>query len=708
MFLLEERGINEDVIIENMRGFQSEPESILGEIRKRAEMYAVHCCSGEVNGFHLLMALCRVQDAIAYRVMRRCGIDVASVRTQALSYVTGSPTRRADGSPRSTGNLPAPAQRPKVDRPRRDPSTNPRPEGDPHRSQPGTPASDAARDPRRQSGSAARAEAPRAAEHGLSARSVPVEELGRFELAKREYPLLTRLGRNLTMLAEEAGLDPLVGRERELDQMIDVLGKRRANNPCLVGDPGVGKTAIVEGLAVAIAKGKRLPQKLKNKVVIELDTGSLIAGTQLRGSFSEKLQALKNEVKKAEGRVIIFIDEIHTIIGAGASDGPLDAANELKSALARGEFPCIGATTFKEYKKYIEADPALERRFQPIVVDEPNREESLTILQGVVRQYETHHHVRYAPDALRSAVQLTHRYINDRCLPDKALHAIDLAGARVSRQARHVVTADDVASVVAEAAQIPVEKLKMSDADRLLKMESYLGQVVIGHGEVISRVSSVIRRNYAGFGSHRPIGSFLFVGPTGVGKTELVKALADFLFQSRDAMVRFDMSEYMEPHSISRLVGAPPGYVGHDDGGQLTDALHKKPYQVVLFDEIEKASREILNLLLQLLDEGRITDAKGKRVDFSNTIVVLTTNLGSDVLLSTRGGFGFGAEQDGADLELRALADVRRNFTPDLCNRNDEKLVCRALTRNEIHEIDRLQMRESSCTLKREKQIAFE
>ncbi|TVR04660.1 MAG: ATP-dependent Clp protease ATP-binding subunit [Deltaproteobacteria bacterium] len=541
----------------------------------------------------------------------------------------------------------------------------------------------------------------------------------RFVLREKEFPLLAKLGRNLSLAAWDGALDHVFGRDAELHQLTDILGKRRANNPVLVGDPGVGKTAIVEGLANWIAGPGMtvdLPAALEGRIVVELEASRMLGGTGVRGAFAERLQRLKQEVAAAEGRVIVFLDELHHWIGMGAGgDGASDGAGELKTALARGSFPCIGATTFEEYRRFIETDPAFERRFQQVRVDEPSPESAVTILERISPRYEEHHQIRFEPDALHAAAHLSFRYIQDRRLPDKAISVLDLAGSRARRIGARSVGRPLVATVIAEQAGLSPEKLLMADRERFLNMEERLMQRVVGHQHVIERVSHVLRRNYAGFVSGRPIGSFLFLGPTGVGKTEFARAIASILFESENSVVRIDMSEYMEAHAVSRLIGSPPGYVGHDAGGLLTEAVRRQPYQLVLLDEVEKAHPDVLNLLLQVLDDGRLTDARGRTVDFSNTIIVLTSNLGAEVAFEEqpRRPVGFVRSDEGESgmatttVTEAVLAAARRHFRPELWNRIDEPLVFRALQRDEVARIARLQLTRSSERLYRERQVAF-
>ncbi|MDI3281247.1 MAG: AAA family ATPase, partial [Bacillota bacterium] len=525
-------------------------------------------------------------------------------------------------------------------------------------------------------------------------RAKALEALGREEVEEPEvdpkFPTLSRYSRDLTKLARENKLDPVIGREEEIQRVIEILSRRTKNNPVLIGEPGVGKTAIVEGLAQRIVQGA-VPESLAGKRVLALDLSGLVAGTKYRGEFEERLKAVMDEIRRASHGLILFIDELHTIVGAGAAEGAIDAANMLKPALARGELQCVGATTLDEYRKYIEKDAALERRFQPVLVGEPTVEQTIAILRGLRDRYEAHHRVKIADEALTAAAELSARYITDRYLPDKAIDLIDEAAARVRLRAtstpsdlkeidrelekierekeaavksenyekaielrrreeelkkkkeelaerwktkagegRAEVTEEDVAAVVSRWTGIPVTRMLETEAQKLLKMEEYLHQRVIGQDEAVAAISEAVRRARAGLKDvNRPIGSFIFLGPTGVGKTELARALAEFLFNDENALIRLDMSEYMEKHTVSRLVGAPPGYVGYEEGGQLTEAVRRRPYSVVLFDEIEKAHPDVFNVLLQIMDDGRLTDAQGRTVDFKNTVIIMTSNLGT-------------------------------------------------------------------------------
>ena len=575
---------------------------------------------------------------------------------------------------------------------------------------------------------------------------------------------LEEFGTNLTQLAAEGKLDPVVGRQKEIERVVQILGRRTKNNPVLIGEPGVGKTAIAEGLAQRIVN-KNVPDLLEDKQVIGLDMGSLVAGTRYRGDFEERLKQIMQEVRQA-GNIILVIDEIHTLVGAGSTEGGMDAANILKPALARGEMQCLGATTLDEYRKHIERDAALERRFQPVRVGEPSVEETIEILYGLRDTYEQYHKVTISDNALQAAAKLSDRYIQDRFLPDKAIDLIDEAGSRVhlrnsqgspvtkelKRELRQVTQAkdeavkaqdfdkagqlrdreleieaqlkaivenkqehntlitpivdeEDIAQIVASWTGVPVNKLTESESELLLHLEDTLHQRLIGQDEAVTAVSRAIRRARVGLKSpNRPIASFIFSGPTGVGKTELAKSLASYFFGSEEAMIRLDMSEFMESHTVSKLIGSPPGYVGYDEGGQLTEAVRRKPYTVVLFDEIEKAHPDVFNLLLQLLDDGRLTDAQGRTVDFKNTLLIMTSNIGSKVIEKGGGGFGFEFSDDQAESRYNRIRDqvnenLKQYFRPEFLNRLDEIIVFRQLAREEVKQIADIMLREISTRL---------
>ncbi|PSO69689.1 MAG: chaperone protein ClpB [Cyanobacteria bacterium QS_1_48_34] len=546
---------------------------------------------------------------------------------------------------------------------------------------------------------------------------------------------LEEYGTNLTKQAEEGKIDPVIGRAQEIERTIQILGRRTKNNPVLVGEPGVGKTAIAEGLAQRIVQ-KDIPELLQDKQVISLDMGLLVAGTRFRGEFEERLKGIINEVQEA-GNIILVIDEIHTLVGAGAMEGGMDAANLLKPALARGELQCIGTTTLDEYRKHIEQDAALERRFQPIMVDEPSLEETIEILQGVRSSYEQHHRVNISEMALEAAAQLSERYISDRYLPDKAIDLIDEAGSRkhlkdslekkaaaaeteeasdeeeAQDAAASIVDEEEIAQTISSWTGVPLNKLTKPESELLLHLEDTLHERLIGQHEAVSAVSRAIRRARVGMKDpNRPIASFIFSGPTGVGKTELTKALASYMFGSEEAMTRLDMSEYMEPHTTSKLVGSPPGYVGYGEGGQLTEAIRRQPYSVVLLDEVEKAHPDVFNTLLQILEDGRLTDAKGRVVDFKNTLLIMTSNIGSKAIEKGGGGLGFEfseeAESQYNRVHARVMEEIKGYFRPEFINRLDEIIVFRQLNKEEVTSIADILLREISERLQQEREITLE
>ncbi|MGI6123841.1 MAG: ATP-dependent Clp protease ATP-binding subunit [Acetivibrionales bacterium] len=575
-----------------------------------------------------------------------------------------------------------------------------------------------------------------------------------------ETPTLDQFGRDLTAMVREGKIDPVIGRDKEIERVIQILSRRTKNNPCLIGEPGVGKTAISEGLAHKIIDGN-VPETLKDKRVVTLDLSSMVAGAKYRGEFEDRLKKSIEEIRNV-GNVVLFIDELHTIVGAGAAEGAIDAANILKPLLARGEIQIIGATTLDEYRKHIEKDAALERRFQPITVDEPTQEEAIEILMGIRDKYEAHHKVEITDKAIEAAVKLSSRYINDRYLPDKAIDLIDEASSKVrlmsftappdlqdlerkiedlhkmkedaivsqefekaaslrdeenklkeelaakkdawqmeNSKNTQIVTEEEIAGIIGSWTGIPVSRLAQEETERLKNMESVLHNRVIGQEDAVSAVSRAIRRGRVGLKDpKRPVGSFIFSGPTGVGKTELSKALAEALFGDESLMIRIDMSEYMEKHSVSRLVGSPPGYVGYDEGGQLTEKVRRKPYSVILFDEIEKAHPDVFNMLLQILDDGRLTDSTGRAVDFRNTVIIMTSNVGArDIVEPKRLGFGSmeeNSKRDYEDMKKNVMTELKKTFRPEFINRIDEIIVFHPLSRDEIKKIGELMLNETA------------
>jgi ATP-dependent Clp protease ATP-binding subunit ClpC len=682
--MLKQRGVDEDRVLELLASraeLGEEPADVIIALEERIAQTAESTGGASAECLHLLFALARLQASSAHRLLRGLGLDLAALRNQVISYLTGALPRRTES--RET----RPAARPPVSV--------------------GV-GYDVERTPAPTRAVAAPVPARAAPANPAQVVTTTTVSLAPFALDAKEFPWLSTITRNLSLVAAEGRIDPVVGRDREVEEVLDILSKRRANNPCLIGEPGVGKTAVVEGLALRLVADQLRRGTPGERLIVQLETGTLLAGTHLRGSLSERLMGIKEEMRRAAGRVVIFIDELHTLVGAGATgEGSQDAANELKAALARGELPCIGATTPAEYRSHIDGDPALERRFQPVYVEEPTQAQALAILRGSCHTYAAHHGVEFDDDSLEAAVRLSVRYLRDRRLPDKAFNLIDLAGARARRESLSRVRREEVARVVAALAHLPEEKLLLSDAERLMQLESLLSRQIVGHREVLLTVAQALRRASAGFGAKRPMGSFLFLGPTGVGKTELAKGLADALFQGRDAVVRFDMSEFAESHALARLVGAPPGYVGHDEGGQLTEAVRRRPYSLVLLDEVEKAHREVLQLLLQVLDEGRLTDARGRTVDFTSTVLVLTSNIGSQHFRAGRRvGFETG-NNAAADITRAVLDDARRSLSPELWNRLEHRLVFLPLSPEEVREIARRQILQSASHLEEERGITY-
>jgi ATP-dependent Clp protease ATP-binding subunit ClpC len=725
--------------------------------------------ASDVDGSHVLLAICVERGSAAHKTLGQLGVDLARLRASLVQHVTGSvePRRRpaeaaheisaphantqanAHAHPSTHARLESPPARPRTSMPLRplptarssaDPrptsaprepagarhahSTPPPPSGEVATRAPG--AANSASDDREalqiQSiadaflrdeaphvapnaappspsapvGPALMRKQPRNLKRTPSRDAKPPAEPTPFDLDPRTSPVLCAIGTNLTAMAARGELDPVVGRDAEIDRALDVLAKRSANNPCLVGAPGVGKTAIAHGVARRIAARQGV-QGLDDRVIVEVPIGELLAGTGVRGALAERLGSIRKEVAQAHGRVVVFLDEIHALLGGEAGE---EAANELKTALARGELPCIGATTLTEYKRAIERDAALARRFTVVDVPELDPAAAKIVIEAASGVLASHHGVTFDAAAKDCAIAWTVRYLPGRALPDKALAALDLAGARARRNARTTVGREALAEVVAEMADVPVARLLERDGERFLNLEARLCARVVGHAEPISKIARALRRGAAGLRGQRPLFSALLLGPTGVGKTETAKAIAEVLFDDPTAMTRLDLSEYAEPHAVARLLGAPPGYVGHDDGGQLTEAVRRRPYQVVLFDEMEKAHRDVLEALLQVLDEGRMTDGRGRTIDFTNTVVVFTSNLGSEVSFEAPRAprrVGFGVADGGASVPTESLrreeaviAAARAALPPELYNRYDEVLVFAPLQRADVAQIAKL------------------
>ena len=655
--LLSDLSVRESELLSALRSVDPESGSTLERSVERSYRLAKEMRSPQVRPAHLLLAVARDSRSTAHRSLERLGASPIQLQEQLLQSLGWSEpqarprpfARRANASDDQTHVEPMikVASVPESPDPIRDP------------------------DPP--------AEPPIAVEMPPAAPIPPLPNSTPFDAG--ELSLLPQIGRNLTALARTGDIDPVIGRTEEIEQLLDVLARRRANNPILIGPPGVGKTAIVEGLALRIAQGGHGVIGLVDKEIFEVSAGALIGGTGVRGALSERLRQLRDEVALSHGRIILFIDETHALFMGGES--PDDLAHELKASLARGELPCIGATTPAEYKKHILRDAALARRFSAVHVREPSAEDAVQIVSGIAPRYEVHHNVEFSEEAIRSAVELSVRYLPNKTLPDKAIGLIDLAGARVRRTGGAMVDLRAIAEVIAERVQVPIERVLQNDTDRLLGLEAHLADRVVGHHAVMGSIAEALRKGAAGFHGRRPLATFLFLGPTGVGKTETARALNEVFFPGCP-MSTLDMSEFSEAHSVARLLGAPPGYVGHQDGGQLTEAVRHRPYQLVLLDEIEKAHIDVLQALLPLLDEGRLTDAKGQVVDFTNTIIVMTSNLGARQLASTEARIGFG---DGSARKGDGAAVVnaaRKALPPEIWNRIDEPLYFGPLTQDDV------------------------
>jgi len=650
-----------------------EPTSALERAVERAYRLAKSTGAAQVLPAHLLLAIARDTRSAGHRSLELIGAGSRRVQEAVQSALQ---PEDAHGAPTSTYIRPVA-------------SSSAQPESKPSRPSARRTAEPAplielrVEKPEEESVIDAPAEAPAEALDD----ELIVPSSSPFALDAGKYPTLAKLGRNLTEMASLGRIDEVIGREDEIERLLDVLARRRSNNPILVGPPGVGKTAIAEGLARRLAQGGEGVRGLEGTILVELSAGGLVSGTGVRGALSERMRRLQFEVQRANGKIVLFIDEVHTLFIGGES--PDDLAHELKASLARGELPCIGATTDVEYRKYVERDAALARRFSPIHVAEPNPEDAIEILYGIAPRYEVHHGIAYEPSAVESAVELSVRYMPEQTLPDKAIGLLDLAGARTRRRGGAVVDREAVAQVVAEKVRVPVERLLVTDSQKLLELERHLAEHVVGHDDVMTQVSDALRKGAAGFHGDRPLATFLFLGPTGVGKTETARALNEVFFMGCP-MTRIDMSELSESHAVAKLVGAPPGYIGHDTGGLLTEAIRHRPYQLVLLDEIEKAHMDVLQSLLPLLEDGRLTDGKGRTVDCTHTIVVMTSNLGAQHSNRSQSSIGFrGASNGSHDGFSAALAAARRALPPELWNRIDEPLFFGPLSRDEVAEIAR-------------------
>jgi ATP-dependent Clp protease ATP-binding subunit ClpC len=720
--LLESRRLAAEGLLRAARSASDDEPLPLRAASQGARAVAERMRAPEPGALHLLISLLGDRRTAAYRVLDQCGVDVNRLRlaamNQALALLGRSPIVRPGAERANAQSGPVHAGqggqaqsagrgslRPRPGTPRRHAEVvepqDLRERRRRHRALPGEDSTPEVAEPA--AGARPDLPAPTSAAGLPVARNVPqpvtpasssapsvaltrAAAERNFGLPAKRYPLLTRLGTNLTLAAATGELDRVVRRDAEVERVIDVLCKRQANNPCLVGPSGVGKTRIVHGVAQCFAHldGVLGPAP---RIVVELSAGALVSGTGVRGGLAQRMQALCREVDQSEGRVVLFFDELHQLF---LGDGGEELASEFKLAISHGRLPCIGATTREEYARAIEPDPALARRFSLVEIDEPSREDAFLILESLAPKFEAHHSVRYDEAALALGIAWSVQYLPGRALPDKAIAILDLAGARARRRGQSEVRPEQVAEVVSELSQVPAERLLESDGERMLGLEAALATRVVGHGESLKAIASCVRRNAAGLGGRRPIGTFLLLGPTGVGKTETAKALAEALFFSDQALTRIDLSEYSEPHAVSRLFGAPPGYVGHEAGGQLTEAVRRRPYQVILLDELEKAHSEVLQSFLALFDEGRMTDGRGRTVDFSHALIVMTSNLGANEQTPAR-ALGFARSQDRAlgEYRERVVRRVREALAPELFNRIDEVLVFAPLERSQVSEIAR-------------------
>lgn len=675
--LLSEEGYTDQLLTPHVDETFPESPDATEEIMDFAEEISSKYRSREVNCLHLVMALLRHRRTMAFNVMEKAGVSVPKLRTKAISLLVDMPKAYSDlfvinrSNAISSNVTAAPMTQSAAAQSVQTTHTVVTPDGS-------------------------------VADNKKPAR----KNRHNSKITPENFPVLYEVAIDMVEAARSGRLEPVVGRTREMEELIDVLNKRKANNPLLIGASGIGKTAIVEGLAVKLAFEPETLPGFESRRLFQLDTSLILKGTHLRGSLSDRMEALRQEVASARDRLVLFIDEIHTLV-QGSVDGAQDIAQELKSSLARGEFPCIGITTDDEYKKTIERDTALNRRFQILEVEEPDETDTIMILASVADDYEQHHQVEFEPMALKLAVTLSDRYMRDRKQPDKALTILDLAGAMAKRTGKNIVNEKIVAKVVSKITAVPVDQLVVDETSRYLNLEKAMGEEIIGHKDVLGRIAEALRRNIAGFGGERPMGSFLFVGPTGVGKTEIAKSLARQLFGNASHMIRLDMSEFSEAHAVAKLIGAPPGYVGFQEGGILTDAIRRRPFQIVLFDEIEKAHPDAHQLLLQVLDDGRLTDNLGRTVDFTHTVIIMTSNIGAGAYQSKRKGIGFTENDKQSDKKSQVLQAVKSAFSPELYNRIDEKIVFDQLSEKDILAIAQNMLASSAEKLLKEKRITL-